>query len=55
MLVRKLEEMPWYLMSVDKQRVLVHVLSRLQHSSVLHIGPLGVLNYLSFSTVIWHC
>lgn len=52
MLVRKLEDMPWYELSVEKQRDYVHLLNRLQNSTELYIGPLGVLNFQSFAVVM---
>lgn len=52
MLVLKLHEMPWYLMSKSCQLDYAHTLNRLQNGAVLQIGPFGALNYEVFSNVM---
>lgn len=52
MLVRKLEDMPWYELSVEKQRDYAHLLNGLQNSTLLHIGPIGELSFQSFAVVM---
>lgn len=51
MLIRKLHEMPWYLMSIKSQLDYAHLLNRLQNASVLQMGPFGVLNFENLSKV----
>lgn len=52
-LMRKFEEIPWYELSVQKQRDYVHILNRLQDKIFLKIGPFGELNFHSFVAVMF--
>lgn len=51
MLVLKLQQMPWYLMSKKNQLSYAHMLNRLQNGAKLRIGPLGKLDFDKFSDV----
>lgn len=51
MLIQKLHEMPWYLMSKKSQLAYAHILNRLQSGIVLQMGPFGELNYETLSNV----
>ncbi|XP_031627340.1 uncharacterized protein LOC116343436 isoform X2 [Contarinia nasturtii] len=55
MLIDKLQQMPWYLMSPQKQRSYAHVLNRLQNGTILQMGPFGVLNFETFSDNLQFC
>lgn len=52
MLMLKLHDMPWYLMSKSCQLDYAHTLNRLQNGAILEIGPFGALNYETFSNVM---
>lgn len=52
MLVVKLQEMPWYLMSIENQLAYAHLLNRLQNGVIIRMGPFAELNYEAFSNVI---
>lgn len=51
MLVQKLHEMPWYLMSNRSQLAYAHILNRLENGVVLRMGPFGELNLEALSKV----
>lgn len=40
-----MNEIPWYLMSMNDQKDFAHLLKRMQNGLRLTIGPLGELNY----------
>lgn len=52
MLVLKMHEMKWYLLSKKNQRAYGFMLTRLQNGSVLRIGPFDELNFATLTDVI---
>lgn len=55
MLVVKLQEMPWYLMSKGNQLAYAHLLNRLQNGADIRMGPFAELNYQTLSDVKTIC
>lgn len=51
MLLLKLSELPWYLMSQKNQLEYAQALNRLQNGAVIAMGPFFELNYEIFSDV----
>lgn len=50
-MINKFLDISWYRLSIKNQRDYAHTLNRLQHGTVLKIGPLAELNYETFSDV----
>lgn len=55
LLLLKLHELPWYLMTRQQQLSYGHLLNGLQNGSVLRMGPFAVLNFEILSDVIQFC
>lgn len=51
MLQQKFKDMPWYLMSRKNQLVYAHLLNRLQHATIVKMGPFDPLNRETFANV----
>lgn len=51
MLLEKLNEMPWYKMSIKNKLAYAHILNRLQHGTVVKMGPFEQLNLDTFTKV----
>lgn len=49
--MRKLQDMPWYMMSKKSQLAYAHLLYRLQNGAVFRMGPFDPLNFESLSNV----
>lgn len=47
----KLQEMPWYMMSIKSQLAYAHLLNRLQNGVVLRMGPFAELSFETLSDV----
>lgn len=50
-LMLKLQEMPWYMMSIKSQLAYAHLLNRLQNGVVLRMGPFAELSFETLSDV----
>lgn len=47
-----LDKMPWYLLPLEKQKDIAHLMHRTQNGAVLTIGPFSALNYEA-ATDVW--
>lgn len=54
MLVLKMHEMPWYLLSQKNQKAYEFILKRLQDGAVLRIRPFAELSFATFTDVMNH-
>lgn len=52
MLLLKLQEMPWYLMSIESQLAYGQLLNRVQHGAALKMGRFAELDFEILSDVI---
>lgn len=48
----KLYDIPWYMMSTEKQLIYLQLLNQMNHGATLQMGPFGKLNFETFNQVI---